>query len=55
MKIGLGLCALLIGTILLFGTIALTNWVTYPMAVVGTLALAVGSLMIGMSEEGRPV
>jgi hypothetical protein len=54
-KVGAGILLLLVSAVLIFGTGALD--LTIRMALLGAaaLGLAAGSLLVGTSDDGRPV
>lgn len=52
-RVGLGLLA--IGAIMIFELIVSGGLVSRLLGVVGTIALALGTLLIGVSDDGDPV
>lgn len=55
LKLGLGVVALLVSSLVMLGTGLIETPLPEPMAAVAALGLAVGSVLVGLSEEGAGV
>lgn len=54
-KIGAGILLLVVSSVLIFGTGTLDLTTRLALAGMATLGLAAGSLLVGTSDDGRPV